>query len=133
MAIEDNLKGLIHQLVHKDLGNIQVNGANVSVCVFEQDSKLSLSTIVYYGGNYIPKSVRKSLSSPVPFSKKNIKTYLLVDELNFHITLNYLDSLESLDREKFKILLEEFSWQAEEWRYFFDEHDRQDLIHINVK
>jgi hypothetical protein len=132
MDLDEDLKKLIHQLSHRDMGLILFNGSDITVRVYEQDSRLSLSTPVYYGGNYIPKSVRKCLSERAPFEDHSIRTYLSLDEENFQIALNYLGQLENLDRSKFKDLLENFTVQAEEWRLFLDENDRHDLIYVRV-
>lgn len=134
MITEQDLQKLFHQIVHKDVGSISLNGSTIAVRVFEQDSLLSLTTPVYKGGNYIPPSVRRCVSEKnPPFASDLIKTYLTLNEENFEITLNYMGLLESLDRKKFKDLLEEFSWIAEEWRGYLDEHDRHDLIHVRVQ
>ena len=130
--IEEDLKKLIHQLVHKDMGLIHVNGSNITVRVFEQDARLSLATSVYSGGNYIPKSVRTSLTGQVPFDQHRISTFLTIDEPNYQIFLNFQGMLQTVDKRKFRELLEEFSWLAEEWRLYLDEHDRHDLIHVRV-
>lgn len=135
MDIENDLKKLIHQLVHKDIGQIFYNGSDIIVRIIEpqNDSKLSLRTPVYNGGNYIPKSVRQCVSEKSPFAGHHqIKTYLTVDEDNFRINLNYLGVFENLDKGKFHDLLEEFSHLADEWRLYLDENDHRDLIHVRV-
>lgn len=134
MAVDDDLKKLIHQLVHRDLGEISLNGSDIKVRVIEpeEDSKLSLRTPVYFGGNYIPKSVRRCLSEKTPFNDHFIKAYLTVDEDNFRIHLNYLGMFDSLDRKKFQDILVDFSHLAGEWRNYLDENDRQDLVHVRV-
>ena len=129
---EDDIQKLIHQLVHKDMGNIHINGSNITVRVFEQDEKLALRTSVYNGGNYIPKSVRTSLTQPVPFNHTQLQSYLTIDEPHYEIHLNYLGQIEKIDRIKFRELLEEFSYLAEDWRFYLDEHDRHDLVHVRA-
>jgi hypothetical protein len=133
MELEEDLKKLIHQLVHRDIGSIELNGSFITVRVLEDDSLVSLSTPVYLGGNYIPKSVRGCLKEHPPFTYHlTIKTFLSLDEEHFQINLNYLGVIEEFDRSSFKRLLEEFSRVAEEWRYYLDEHDRHDLVHVRV-
>lgn len=133
MLIEKELKKIFRQLLQDDIAHIDVDGFDVTVRVFDQASKLSLSTPVYFGGNFIPKSVRTSLSQKVPFARDHVKAYLSVDENNYQINLNYLGRLNGLQNETFKGLLEDFSWLASEWRLFLDEHDKNDLIHVRVK
>lgn len=133
MIIEKDLRKLFHQLIHDDVAQILLGGSTITIRVFDHASKLALSTPVYLGGNFIPKSVRKCLSQKAPFDEGWIKTQLSVDENDFKINLNYTGAVNDLNNQKFKDLLEEFSWQADEWRFFLDEHDKNDLIHVRVK
>lgn len=133
MIIEKELRKLFHQLIHDDVAEILLGGSHVTIRVFDQASKLSLSTSVYAGSNFIPVSVRKCLSEKAPFNPGPMKTSFSVDEPNFTIHLNYLGQVKEFNNQKFKDLLEEFSWQADEWRIFLDEHGKNDLIHVRVK
>lgn len=133
MLLERDLKKLFHQLVHEDIAQISLGNSDITVRVLDGESKLTLTTPVYFGGNFIPKSVRNCLSQKSPFNQATIKTSLSVDENNFLVYLNYLGSLDNLNRKGFSDLLEEFTWLADEWRLFLDERDRNDLIHIHVK
>lgn len=130
--MQNELKKLFHQLIQEDMAQIELGGSNITVRVLDHASTFSLSTPVYFGGNFIPKSVRRCVSLKAPFNLENIKTHLSVDELNFKVILHYLGSLDHLNGEKFKELLEEFSWLAEEWRLYLDEHDKNDLVHVKV-
>ena len=135
MLLEKDIKKLFQQLLIDQQVHFIVDGTDVNIRIFDHASKLSLSAPVYHGGNYIPKSVRSSLSKKMPFSTQyeHIRTYLTVDEDNFRVFLNYLDRLDHLNNESFRMLLEEFSWIANEWRLHLDEDDKQDLVHIFVK
>ncbi len=133
MIVEKELKKIFRQLLQEDIVKIDVDGFNITVRIFDQASKLSLSTPVYFGGNYIPKSVRNSLSKSVGFSSSHIKAFTSIDENNFQINLNYLGRLNVLNNESFRDLLEDFSGLASEWRNFLDEHDKNDLVHVRVK
>lgn len=133
MIVEKELKKIFRQLLQDDIVKIDVDGFNITVRIFDQASKLSLSTPVYFGGNYIPKSVRNSLTKNVAFSRNNIKAFPSIDEGNFQVNLNYLGRLNGLQNEAFRALLEDFSGLAGEWRTFLDEHDKNDLIHVRVK
>lgn len=55
---------------------------------------------------------------------------MTVDEDNFSVSINYLGGLEHLNKRMFVDLLEEFSFLADEWSLFLDEHDKNDLVHV---
>jgi hypothetical protein len=133
MIIEKDLKKLFSQLIHSDSAQLCLSGSDVSIRFIDKATKLSFATPVYFGGNFIPKSVRKCISQKAPFDQGDVRTFLTVDENSFQIHLNYLGSVEYLNHQLFVDLLEEFSWQAEEWRIFLDEHDKNDLVHVRVK
>ncbi len=134
MLLEKDLKKLFGQLIQNDIGYITLGNSDVKIRVFDSASKIALSSLVYKGDNFIPSSVRKSLSQKVPFQINcKIKTTFSLDEDNFQIGLNYLGSLENLNQNTFKEVLEEFGWLADEWRLFLDENDKHDLIHVRVK
>lgn len=132
MIVEKELRKLLHQLVKEDIAQINLGGTEITVHVFDQSTKLSLSSSVYFGGNFIPKSVRQSLSHKPIFEKGHINTFLSVDESNYRISLNYLGALNHLNKRMFVDLLEEFSCLSDEWRLYLDEHDKNDLIHVRV-
>lgn len=132
MIVEKELRKLLHQLVKEDIATITLGGSEVTVHVFDNNTKIFLSSSVYFGGNFIPKSVRNCLNTVPSFMKGHLKTNFSVDEENFHISLNYLGGLEHLNKKMFVDLLEEFSWLADEWRLYLDEHDKNDLIHVRI-
>jgi len=130
MIVEKELRKLLHQLIKEEIAQITLGGSEITVHVFDNSTKIFLSSSVYFGGNFIPSSVRKSLSQKPPFEKGHLNTYLSVDEENFRISLNFVGGLEHLNKRMFVDLLEEFSWLADEWRLYLDEHDKNDLIHV---
>lgn len=133
MLVEKEIKKLFQQLLQDDVVHINVGRSDITVRVFDHASKLSLSTPVYEGGNFIPKSVRvASLSKVVPFARDDLKTYLSIDEQSYQVALNYLGRLENFHNDSFKDLLEGFSGLADDWRLFLDEHDKNDLVHVHV-
>lgn len=132
MIAQNELKKLFNQLLQKEIAQVELGGSNITIRFHQVESKFSLSTPVYQGGNFIPKSVRKCLSHKTPFSSENIKTFLTVDENNFKIDLNFIGTMENINGEKFREILEEFSWLADEWRLFLDDHDKNDIIHVRV-
>ena len=132
MIVEKEFRKLVHQLLKEEIAQIVIGNSEVTVHVFDHAMKISLSSTVYFGGNFIPKSVRKCITTTPLFEKGAIKTSLLVDEENFRISLNYLGGLNHLNKRMFVDLLEEFSWLADEWRLYLDEHDKNDLIYVHV-
>lgn len=132
MIVEKEFRKLVHQLVKQEIAQITLGNSEVTVHVLDNATKLFLSSTVYFGGNFIPKSVRNSLDSKPAFEKGHISSYLTVDEENFCVKLNYLGGLDHLNKRMFVDLLEEFSWLADEWRLHLDERDKNDLIHVRV-
>jgi hypothetical protein len=131
MIIEKDLAKLLQQLLSGQSAQINLGGSITNLQFFE--SKLSLSTSVYFGGNFIPQSVRKCVLQKSPFNTNSIKGYLSIDENDFRIDLNYEEIVNPISYGRLVDLLEEFSWQAEEWRLFLDEHDKNDLVYIRAK
>lgn len=133
MIIEKELRRLLHQLIKEETAQITLGNSEVTVHVFDNATKISLASTVYFGGNFISKSVRSSLiKKPAFLNNAQLPTYFTVDEENFRILLNYLGGLEHLTKHMFVDILEEFSWLADEWRLFLDENDKTDLIHVRV-
>ena len=132
MLIQKDLTKVFKQLFHDDIFQISFCGCEITVRVFDSASKLSLSSPVYYGGNFIPQSVRKGALHK--FNQRDlIRTSLVMDEEKFQIDLNYLGNLEILDQQQFFNILESFTFIANRWRNFLDEHDKNDLIYIKAK
>lgn len=133
MIIEKDLKKLFQQLDHDDVAQVTLAGSDVLIRVFDDASKISLATTVYYGGNFIPKSVRNGISQKSPFNNISIKTSLAIDERQYLVNLNYLGHLEHLNNQNFTHLLEEFTRLAHAWRAYLDEHDKNDLVRVHVQ
>lgn len=132
MIVEKEFRKLVHQLVKEEIAQIVLGNSEVTVHVLDNATKISLSSTVYFGGNFIPKSVRNCVGQTPTFDKKLIKTSLNIDEENFRITLNYLGGLNHLNKRMFVDLLEEFSMLADEWRLRLDDHDKNDLIYVHL-
>lgn len=134
MLAEKKLINLLDRLSKdEECATITIGDFDIHMRVFNFSSKLSLQTSVYHGGNYIPKSVRQSLSQKIFPVPNELSTYLTIDEKHFGVILNYLGVLSIKNKTNIKWLLEEFSIIAEKWRGYLDEQDRNDLIHIPVK
>lgn len=113
--------------------NMNCEGSPITIRSFDDSSKLTLTTPVYIGDTYFPKSVRQSLSNTPAFAPSSILTYLLVDESKFCITLNFVGKLGDLSEEDLRKILEEFSFRAQEWRLYFEGHEKRDLLPLRVK
>lgn len=133
MLIEKDIQQILTQLAGGDSIKVPFDGSTIMIRVLDGASKLSLTALVYEGGNYIPASVRRCLSHKSPFFHPSILTFLTLDEQRFQVSLNYLGHVESLTHHDFKEILEEFGIIAEKWRHYLDDHDRNDLIYVKVK
>lgn len=133
MLIEKDLNKALNQLAGQEYVQIAFDGSEIVIRCLKDTSKLSLSTIIYNGGNYIPSSVRHCLSHKSPIYPTSFKTFLTVDEQHFQISLNYLGHVETLNYSQFKDLIEEFGVAAEKWRNYLDENDKNDLVYVRVK
>lgn len=133
MLIEKDIQQILSQLAGGDSIKVPFDGSDIMVCIIDEASKLSLSTLVYEGTNYIPSGVRNCLSRKSPFFHPSVLTFFTIDEKNFQIKLNYLGQVRSLTQNDFKELLEEFGIIAEKWRVYLDDRDQNDLVYVKVK
>lgn len=133
MLLEHEVKRLIKELGLTDIANIDLGGGKITVKSFDHGDKIFLSTLVYSGGNYIPKSVRNCLRHRAPFDSIFIRTTLKVDEDNFSVHLNYLGNMEMMNDHRLIGILEDFSGLAAKWRDYLDEHDENDRVYIPVR
>ncbi|MEC7840215.1 MAG: hypothetical protein VX777_09280 [Chlamydiota bacterium] len=133
MLVERELQKIFQELMANDSVQIFLDGYDVSVQVFDDSSKLAITTPVYFGGNYIPKSVRAGIKKSPPFDRsQTIKTTLNINEETYRIFLNYLGSTETFNNNKFSQLLDDFCHLAEEWRIYLDEQDKNDRVYVNA-
>lgn len=131
MLLENDIKKLIRELLKTDVANIHLDGFNITIRTCDARQKIALSTSVYSGGNYIPKSVRQCVFGRNPFDRYAMKTHLEIDEDTFSIHLHYLDEIAPINAKHFVDLLEDFSELAEKWRQRLDEHDQNDLVYAH--
>lgn len=131
MLIEKDIQKILTQLASGDAIKVPFDGTDIMIHILDEESKLSLTTLVYDGGNYIPASVRRCLTGKSPVFHPTIRTFLSIDEQRFQIKLNYLGRAQLNDH--LKELLEEFGLVAEKWRLYLDEHDKHDLVYVRVK
>ncbi len=130
MITQQKIKTVLDELQENGAADISVFGGRVQAKYFPQDAKLTLTTKIYDGVNFFPKSVRDCLKKEPPMPPADIQTYTTLEEESFQAFLHYLGSVERVDAEKLRKLLEEFGWIAEEWRYYLDDCDKKDLIHV---
>ncbi len=130
MIVEKELKKLVLDLSQKNRAEIDLSGFAIIIETYESNSWVSISTTVYFGGDYIPPSVRKCVSEKPLFLRGALGADLKIFEETFQIKLSYLGQLDCVDCPKFFQALEDFRWLAEQWRDYLDEHDNNDLVYI---
>lgn len=133
MLLDHQVKQLFYDLIHHEAARIKMGRGEIFVRIFDDSSKMVLSTPVYSGDKFIPFNVRRCVTTHRPLEENSIPTFLKLDEQKYQVHLHYLGTVDSLNHQKFKKLLQEFHWIAEEWRDILDEHDRNDLIHVPVQ
>jgi len=112
---------------------ITVANSEIQLRSLENNKKIEFKTDVYKGENYIPKSVRNSVFGKSILKNSRMSSFLTIDEDNYLVYLNYVSNLDGINKTTFIDQVEEFSWQADEWRLYLDERDRDDLVHVRVK
>ena len=134
MLVKHEIQKIVHQLASGDPLKIALDGADVLIRFIDDSSKVSLSTPVYAGGNYIPHSVRHGLARlPAFIHESPMKTTLTIDENHYQVYLHYLGAIHPPLQKDMQVLLEEFGSLAEKWRLYLDERDKNDLIHVKVE
>ncbi len=133
MLVEKDIQQILSQLASGDSISIPFDGSDITIRTVDNASKLLLTALVYEGGNYIPNSIRYCLSRKSPFFHPSVLTFLTVDEQHFQIKLNYLGHAPTLNNYSLKELVEEFGIIAKKWRFYLDEHGKNDLIYIKAK
>lgn len=128
MVIRDDWQKILCDL-SRDLSGME----DISITVVEDGEKLLFSTTVYSGDNYVPPSVRACLTCKPPFRVPFSHTHLNLNEEEFRIQLSASYRTEHLSPDALQDLIDDFAWMAEEWRYYLDENDRNDLIYVRRK
>lgn len=132
MIVNKVIKQFINQLFSEETAQIHLGDSELSVHIFENAQKISLSCVVYDGENFIPFSVRNSLIKQHGSAHSSLKTHFTIDEDHYNIQLKYVGHLEGFNQCAFVDLLEEFSSIADEWRHFLDDQGNRDLIYIHA-
>lgn len=131
MLAEKELKKIVRGLVHDCYVKVEFQGVDLIFNTLDRTThKGSISACVYFGNNFIPQSVRNSLSQ-TPF-KTSLSTFFSIDEEHFNIYLYYVGEV-NVEHDQLNHLLEEFCWAVQEWRLYLDEQDKNDLVYVHVK
>lgn len=132
MITNDQLPGIIENLTEKCFAIVMIEGMLIRLSLLEDGDTLHLSTPVFYGDNYIPKSVKEALQSREVVSSELLKVSFRIDEDSYSVFLNcqgpWIGNIDSV-----KEMLYEFSWLAEEWKQWLNEKGKGDLLPIYIK
>lgn len=130
MLTSNELKVLISGLYANKVTQFSLAGSTVTLQVNGKGSPIHLSAPVYWGGNFIPLSVRAAIKKKPPFDERVIETYLKLDEETFQIEIHYKGGLDAAKPEVFGALMDEFGFLVDHWKEWLDEHDKNDLVYV---
>lgn len=133
MKPNQSFSDLYKRLISDHHVQIEMGGAEVDVRISDHNHQITLTASVYEGGNFIPLSVRKCVKGKIPFGGQWIPTKLIINEAEYQVLLTYNGIVSEIDLQSFKDTLEEFSWQADEWRLYLEEHGRHDLVYVHAR
>lgn len=137
MITTSKLKRILSDLSFEGVARVPVaNDLEVELQISEDHSKMKMSAAVYHGTDFIPKSIRRCIQGPQdwkPHAESKLSSFLLVDERNFRINLNYVCEWPGVKEHRFVDLLEEFSWQVEEWHRYIHGIGEGDLVFIHSR
>ncbi|MCB1113583.1 MAG: hypothetical protein KDK62_02380 [Chlamydiia bacterium] len=126
----NELKSLITDLQQNKVTEFSLAGSVVTLKVSDSNKAINLSAPVYWGGNFIPISVREAIKKRPPFDDRVIETYLTLDDEAFQVILHYDGQAQAAKPEVFGALMDEFGYLVDHWREWLDEKDRDDLVHV---
>lgn len=130
MLIKEGLEKFILNLVAIGRATVDYGNSKLHVEFDREQKQVRLSTQVYFGGNYIPQSVRGALLLSPPFSIREIATSFFVNEEAFTIDLQHIAKGISLFPREISSLVENFIFLAESWKTLLEEEDEKDRIYI---
>lgn len=134
MIIDKQIVKILTEVNRNNCSSFECNGFTVLIKTFDEGTKISLSTLVYQGDQFIPYSVRASISrGQIPTYHSTVRTSLSVIEKEYQVFLKYLGKTCHLTEESFSYLLEEFCYIAGKWRDYLDEKDRNDLVYARIR
>ncbi len=95
---------MLFELHESVRSKVFLSGEDVTLGASEDCSQFSLTTTIYVGCNYIPKSVRLGITRSPSFNRrKSIKTSFIIDEDKFSIFLSYVGATEAHDKSHLPI------------------------------
>ncbi|MBS0622841.1 MAG: type III secretion system chaperone [Verrucomicrobia bacterium] len=127
----ENVKRLYKRLLVTPAARGTVGRFDVEFQYMPTKGELFCATAVFYGGNYIPLSVRQAVQSTGLFAASgSSEVRLFIDEIDYQVVLAYRSAWAVGDAEAFERILLDFLDLAEEWRRLLDEYGDQDLIRV---
>ncbi len=132
MVTKEEVQSAFSQLSTLRIAKIGAGAQGLFLQPIDLGSKLHLSTIVYRGDRFIPKSVRRAAHSRLETPYSKIHTWLSLDEGEYQIILHHIGNFSNVGIDELQEITSEFEDAAFKWREIFDEKDRQDLVHIPI-
>jgi len=133
MVATGKLKGILNTLPLDGVLHVPFDGLDISLKGSADRAAVCISAVVFCGEQYIPKSIRKCIQGRGPCAGFIPESFVHVDEVNCRVDLNSNCLLKGLSEDEFIELLEEFSFQVEEWKHFINRHGEGDLVYIHAK
>ena len=133
MLISQELKRALYSINDSKITQFTYAGSVFTLKISEKNNSLQISAPVYWGGNYIPHSVRDCLVKRAPFDEGIIRTSLKIDEDNFSVELHFEGDTKKKPEIQLEEVFDEFSFLVNEWKEWLDQHDKNDLVHIYNK
>ncbi len=127
MLTEQRLQRVLQDLKQQKRSTMVVDGQELTITLIERQAVLIVKTPVYSGDNYIPASVRGSLSR-----KKFNHTFFSIDEDQYEISLQAEVGTRELTDREFEGFISEFCTEATLWKARLDDHGRNDLVYIHA-
>lgn len=133
MIVQNELLKLINNLCDHDLAAINIDGNSIVVRMVNDASKISLTSVLWHGNNFVPLSVREVVQNSQRLLNGFNGAKLILNEERSQVYLHYSEAIEELSHHQFTELLEVFSSQTTRWRRILDDNDKRDLIHIRIR
>lgn len=133
MIVQNELQKLINNLSDHDLAAINIDGNSIVVRMVNDASKISLTSVLWQGNNFIPLSVQEVVQNSQRLLNGFNGARLILHEERFLVYLHYSEPIEELSHHLFIEVLETFSSQTTRWRRILDDNDKRDLIHVRIR
>lgn len=130
--MENTLHSIIEVMRSQQQGVFSLHGWELAIA-YSKEEGLSIETVVFQGQHFIPFAVRGALHS-TPYSvQSSLRITPILDEEESRIIIHYTGNALDVSPMRFSAILEEFTWAAEQWWNYLDEHSRGDLVYAHVK